>query len=302
MPTTDRIIDVTEGPVSLRYENSLLVFSRKGMPETTVPTRDVGVLVLSTPYVTLTQATVAELAKGGVCVVFSGQNSMPAAMCLPFGAHFQPAARFREQADASAVLLKRLWKQIVASKLSHQAALLKHLHGISFGLDTYPSRVRSGDTNNMEAQGAKVYWSNLFGDHPFTRDRDARDVNMCLNYGYTVLRAITARAICAAGLHPGLGVHHHHRDNSFCLADDLMEPFRVYVDYAAYKLTEGGLLRFVELTKDGKAYLINSLLAPVPMDGRHETLFYVIHRLVGALVDAYAGRGDALRLPVPDFS
>ncbi|OQA32476.1 MAG: CRISPR-associated endonuclease Cas1 [Betaproteobacteria bacterium ADurb.Bin341] len=302
MPTTDRIVDITEGPVSLRHENSLLVFSRKGMPDASIPSRDIGVLVLSTPYVTLTQAAVAALAKEGVCVVFSDQHSMPAAMCLPFGAHFQPAARFLEQAEAGAPLRKRLWKQIVVAKLAHQAALLKHLHGSPYGLDAYPSRVRSGDTTNVEAQGAKVYWANLFGEHPFTRDRDARDVNMFLNYGYTVLRAITARAICAAGLHPGLGVHHHHRDNSFCLADDLMEPFRVYVDHAAYKLTEGGKLRFVEMTKDGKAHIIKSLLAPIAMDGRNETLFYVIQRLAGSLVDAYAGRDETLRLPHPGFS
>jgi CRISPR-associated protein Cas1 len=223
-------------------------------------------------------------------------------MCLPFGAHFQPAARFREQADASVVLHKRLWRQIVASKLSSQSALLTHLHGRSFGLDSYSGRVRSGDVTNMEAQGAKVYWANLFGNHPFTRDREAHNVNMALNYGYTVLRAITARAICTAGLHPGLGIHHHHRDNSFCLADDLMEPFRVYVDLAAYKLTEGGNLNFVELTKEGKAHLVNRLIAPISMGERKETLFYVIQRLAGSLVDAYAGRGDSLRIPPPDFA
>lgn len=301
MPTTDRIIDVTEGPVSLRYENGLLVIERKEMPDTTIPVRDIGVLVLSTPYVTLTQTAVAELAKEGVCVVFSDRESKPAAMCLPFGAHAQPATRFREQADAGAVLCKRLWRQIVSAKLAHQAALLKHLHGTSFGLETYCGRVRSGDTTNVEALGAKIYWSNLFGDRPFTRDRDARDVNMGLNYGYTVLRAITARAICAAGLHPGLGLHHHNRGSGFCLADDLMEPFRVYVDYAAYRLTEGGKLRLVELTRDGKAHFINTLLSPVAIDGRNETLFYVIQRIAGTLVDAFAGRGNSLRIPPPAF-
>ena len=302
MPTTDRIIDVTDGPVSLRHENSLLVIERKGMPDTTIPVRDIGVLVLSTPYVTLTQAAVTELAKEGVCLVFADRESMPAAMCLPFGVHFQPATRFRQQADAGKVLYKRLWQKIVQSKLAHQAALLKYFHGTDYGLETYAERVRSGDTTNMEAQGAKVYWSNLFGERPFTRDRDARDINMGLNYGYAVLRAITARAICAAGLHPGLGLHHHHRDNSFCLADDLMEPFRVYVDLVAYRLTEGGKLRFVELTKEGKAHFVNNLLSPLRMDGRDETLFYVIQRLAGSLVDAFAGRGDALRIPPPSFN
>lgn len=258
--------------------------------------------MLSTPYVTLTQPAIAELAKAGVCVVFSDREALPAAMCLPFGVHHQPATRFRQQADAAKPLLKRLWQEIVKSKLTHQAALLKHLHGKSYGLDEYSEHVKSGDTSNVEAQGAKLYWSKLFLDVGFTRDRDAHDINIILNYGYTFLRAITARAICASGLHPGLGLHHHHRDNSFCLADDLMEPFRGYVDYAAYRMVDGGKLRFEELTKEGKAHVIQSLLKPIRMQERNESLFYVIQRLAGSLVDAFAREGNSLRLPMPTFA
>lgn len=301
MPTTDRIIDVTEGPVFLRHENGLLVVERKDAPDVTIPVRDIGVLVLSTPYATLTQPAITELAKAGVCVVFADRQCMPAAMCLPFGTHHQPATRFREQADAGKPLCKRLWQALVTSKLEHQTALLRHLHGHTNGLENLSKRVLSGDTTNVEAHGAKLYWSALFDDNPFTRNRDAADVNAFLNYGYTVLRAITARAICASGLHPGLGLHHHHRDNSFCLADDLMEPFRVYVDFAAYRLTDGGKLHFAELTKDGKAHLINKLLSPIRMEGRNETLFYVIQRLSGSLVEAFAATGGTLRLPRPAF-
>jgi CRISPR-associated protein Cas1 len=302
MPTTERIFDVTEGPVFIRYENQLLLFERKERETIALPVSDIGVLVLSTPYVTLTQPAIAELSKTGVCVVFSDREALPAAMCLPFGVHHQPATRFRQQADAAKPLLKRLWQEIVKSKLTHQAALLKHLHGKSYGLEEYSEHVKSGDTTNIEAQGAKLYWSKLFSEVGFTRDRDAHDINILLNYGYTVLRAITARAICASGLHPGLGLHHHHRDNSFCLADDLMEPFRVYVDYAAYRMVDGGKLRVAELTKEGKAHIIQSLLNPIRMEARNETLFYVIQRLAGSLVDAFAREGDSLRLPMPTFT
>ena len=301
MPTTDRIIDVTDGPVSLRYENSLIVFERKDVPPVSVPVRDIGVLMLSTPHVTLTQPVIAELSGEGVCVVFANKEHMPAAMCLPFGAHHQPAARFRQQADAKKPVLKRLWQEIVRSKLVHQAALLQYLHGQTYGLESYADQVFSGDTTNMEAQGAKLYWSKLFGDMPFARDREADDVNVLLNYGYTILRAITARAICTSGLHPGLGIHHHHRDNSFCLADDLMESFRTYVDLAVYRMIDGGKLRFQMLTKEGKAHIINQLLKPLHIDGRDEQLFYVVQRLAGSLVNVFGWDEDGLRLPRPCF-
>jgi len=301
MPTTNRVIDITEGPVFLRYENRLLVIERKEQADVTIPVDDIGVLVLSTPHVTMTQPAIAELSKSGVCVVFTDRNAMPASMCLPFGVHHQPATRFRQQADASKPTLKRLWQEIVRSKLEHQAALLEHLHGTDYGLGEYPSRVFSGDPNNIEAQGAKLYWSKLFGNTGFSRDRDAPGLNALLNYGYTVLRAITARAICSAGLHPGLGIHHHHRDNSFCLADDLMEPFRSYVDQAAYRWTDGGKRHFTELNKDDKAKMVLRLLEPIKIEGNKEPLFYVIQRLAGSLVNVFGWEEDGLRLPKPCF-
>lgn len=302
MPTTDRIVDVTDGPVFIRYENKLLVFERHGLSPVTIPVHDMGVLVLSTPQVTLTQPAITELSKEGVCIVFADREYMPAAMCLPFGVHHQPASRFRRQADAGKVLQKRLWQELVKSKIRHQSALLAHLHGNSFGLEKYVENVCSGDTTNLEAQAAKMYWAKLFPDTEFHRDRAEEGVNTFLNYGYTVLRAITARAICASGLHPGLGVHHHHRDNSFCLADDLMEPFRVYVDLAVYRMTNGNTLRVLELTKEGKAYIVSQLLQPLQMQDRRETLFYVVQRLAGSLVESFETNLASLRLPSPSFT
>ena len=305
MPTTNRIIDITDGPVFLRYENKLLVVERKNenqdKEEVTIPVDSIGVLILSTPHVTMTQPAIAELSKAGVCVVFTDRNAMPASMCLPFGAHHQPATRFRQQADASKPVMKRLWQEIVRSKLEHQAALLKCVHGTDYGLGEFPARVFSGDPDNVEAQGAKLYWSKLFGDVPFSRDRDAPGINALLNYGYTVLRAMTARAICSAGLHPGLGIHHHHRDNSFCLADDLMEPFRTYVDLAAYRWTGGAKRSMDILSKEDKANIVRQLLTPIKIDGKREPLFYIIQRLAGSLVNVFGWEEEGLRLPDPCF-
>ena len=301
MPTTNRIIDITEGPVFLRYENQLLVVERKGKDNVTIPINDIGVVVLSTSHVSMTQPAIAELSKAGVCIVFADRNAMPASMCLPFGAHHQPATRFRQQADASKPTLKKLWQEIVRSKLEHQAALLKYIHETDYGLADFPKRVFSGDPDNVEAQGAKLYWSKLF-KVPFTRDRDMPGLNALLNYGYTVLRATTARAICATGLHPGLGIHHHHRDNSFCLADDLMEPFRIYVDWAVYRWTDGGTRDTAEsLTKVDKENIVRQLCAPIKIEGRRELLFYVVERLASSLVNVFGWEEDSLRLPKPDL-
>ena len=127
---------------------------------------------------------------------------------------------------------KRLWRQIVRAKIKAQAALLVELRGTDFGLGALVLRVRSGDPSNVEARAARRYWPHVFADLDFRRHRENEDQNILLNYGYAVLRAIIARAICAAGLHPSLGIHHHNRYNAFCLADDLMEPFRPAVDHA----------------------------------------------------------------------
>ncbi|MCL1920310.1 MAG: type II CRISPR-associated endonuclease Cas1 [Kiritimatiellaeota bacterium] len=301
MPTTNRIIDITEGPVFLCYENKLLVVERKGEEDVTMPVDDIGVLILSSPHVSMTQPAIAELSKAGVCVVFCDRNAMPASMCLPFGVHHQPATRFRQQADASKPVMKRLWQEIVRSKLEHQAALLRHVYGTDYGLGEFPARVFSGDPDNVEAQGAKLYWSKLFGDVDFSRDRDAPGINALLNYGYTVLRAMTARAICSTGLHPGLGVHHHHRDNSFCLADDLMEPFRAYVDWAAYRWTADGKCQAGGLTKEDKANIVRQLLMPIKIEGNNEPLFYIIQRLASSLVNVFGWGEEGLRLPKPCF-
>lgn len=302
MPTTDRIVDITEGPVFLRYENSLLVFERKGKDSVTIPVSDIGVLVFSTPLASFTQPAIAEAARAGICTVFADRNCLPAAMCLPFGVHHQPATRFQRQAEAGAALKKQLWKEIVKSKISHQEAILRELHGKTFGLDFLPARVRSGDTGNVEGRAARIYWRHFLRDGSFRRNREASDGNLLLNYGYTVLRAMTARAICSVGLHPGLGLHHHHRENSFCLADDLMEPFRCYVDWAVWHMLEGGRLRCLELTKEGKAFIVETLLAPIRIEDRTETLFYTIQRLASSLAALFERDGETLRLPPPPFS
>ena len=197
-----------------------------------MPLADLAVILVAHPQVTYTQAVLSGLAAaGGVFVACDGRN-LPVGMMLPLAAHHAQAERFAAQARAPLPVRKRLWRQIVRAKINAQAALLVELRGTDFGIEAMAGRVHSGDPSNVEARAARRYWPRVFADLDFRRHRENEDQNVLLNYGYAVLRAIVARAICAAGLHPSLGIHHHNRYDAFCLADDLMEPFRPAVDRA----------------------------------------------------------------------
>ncbi len=151
-------------------------------------------------------------------------------MLLPLVTHSLQAERFAAQARLAAPVRKRAWQQIVQAKITAQGRLLKERTHNDHGLDAIAKSVKSGDTANVEARAARIYWGKLFGETVFRRDADGDGLNACLNYGYAILRAVVARSLCGAGLHPSLGIHHHNRYDAFCLADDLMEPFRPLVD------------------------------------------------------------------------
>jgi CRISPR-associated protein Cas1 len=206
----------------------------------TIPFADIAVLVTSHPQISFTQAVLAGLAAAGGMFIVSNEKHLPAAMLLPLSTHSTQTERFARQAGVSLPTRKRAWQQIVRAKLRAQARLLEEATGSDGGLGVMAGKVRSGDPDNLEAQAARIYWQALFGrgasGEAFRRDPDGGGVNVHLNYGYAVLRAIVARALCASGLHPSLGVHHHNRYDTFCLADDLMEPFRPLVDRVVARL------------------------------------------------------------------
>jgi len=197
-----------------------------------VPLDDIDALILSGYQITLSKNLMVELAERKAIIVTCGKNWHPVSFTLPFKAHFETAGILRDQINASKPLQKRLWQTIVQAKIDNQSIVLE-LHGSPDGvtkrLGGLKKKTKSGDPENTEAQAARLYWPVLMGSH-FRRDRLSNDVNTFLNYGYTVLRAATARAVCAAGLHPALGIHHGSRVNMFALVDDLMEPFRPLVD------------------------------------------------------------------------
>jgi len=205
-----------------------------------VPLDDITSVILSARRATLSRMLMAELAERKATIIICGGNYHPVSLVWPFDAHYETAGILRDQINASRPLQKRLWQKIVRAKIQNQSAALdecqpddKHKAGMS----ALVKQVKSGDPDNREAQAARLYWPALMGEG-FRRDRDAGCPNNFLNYGYAILRAATARAICGAGLHPSLGLHHHSRVNSFALVDDVMEPFRPLVDMMAYNLKQ----------------------------------------------------------------
>lgn len=293
---TNRILDFSEAPARLHVRYRLLVVERPEKKEVTVPLADLAVVVVSHPQVSYTQAVLSGLAEAGGTFVACNQKHLPVGMFLPLAAHFAQAERFAAQARAPLPVRKRLWRQIVRAKIVAQAQTLEALYGTDHGLRALVPQVRSGDPSNVEAQAARRYWPRLFANMDFRRHREDEDQNLLLNYGYAVLRAIVARAICGAGLHPSLGLHHHNRYSAYCLADDLMEPFRPFVDrsVAAYV---GSRDAVTGLEPEAKRHVVGELTGRYRLDGQQRTLFDAAGRMAASLADVFLGNAQKLELP-----
>jgi CRISPR-associated protein Cas1 len=293
---TDRVLDISEEPARLSVRYGQLVIDLDARPETTVPLIDLAVLVVSHPRASYTNAVLAELTAAGGAFVACDSRHQPAAMLLPLAGHFLQTQRFATQAAAPLPVRKRLWQQIVRAKIRAQGRLLKELRGVDRGIPMLEKRVKSGDPENVEAQASRRYWTTLFNNPDFRRDRDAEDQNRFLNYGYAILRAIVARAICAAGLHPSLGLHHHNQYDTFCLADDLMEPFRPIVDGAIARLVEERGAD-AAMNHDTKKVILQSLTGRFNFEGESRTLFDIITRVASSLAAVFMGERNDLLLP-----
>jgi len=293
---TERIIDISDQPARLHVNLERLMIERDGAEPEAIPLADVAVLVVSHPQVTYTHAVLSGLAAAGAAFITCDQRRMPVGMLLPLAGHSVQAERFALQAQAAEPTKKRLWQQVVRAKLSAQARLLSDLRGTDLGLAAMARRVRSGDPDNLEAQASARYWPALFPDPTFRRNVDGEDQNRLLNYGYAVLRAIVARAICASGLHPSLGIHHHNRYDAFCLADDLMEPFRPLVDRAVVRYTEARGPD-APLDRQAKAALLEALTGRLTLKGESRTPFDVAARAAASLAAVFEGTRKNIVLP-----
>jgi CRISP-associated protein Cas1 len=292
----NRILDFSESPARLRVKLDQLVVERQDQAEVSMPLADLAVIIVAHPQVTYTQAVLAGLSVAGGVFVSCNRQNLPVGMMLPISAHFSQAERFAAQARAPLPMRKRLWRQLIRAKIRAQAETLARLHGADGGLVALVGQVQSGDPSNVEARASRKYWPLLFADLDFRRHRENEDQNLLLNYGYAVLRAIVARAICAAGLHPSLGLHHHNKYNAFCLADDLMEPFRPTVDRSVAEYCRNAK-EFDSLTAAAKQTIISDLTGRYIIDGEQRTLFDAATRLACSLADAFMGKADKLALP-----
>lgn len=250
---------VFSSPMTLTLRNRQLVMAFKDTPDErqTVPIEDIGVVIIEGQQVVATVPLLTALADDGVAVVLCDKRYMPSTMLLSLNGGNTQGKTLREQIEAPEPLRKRLWQQIVEAKIHNQARLLDKAGLDGAQLRPYWQNVRSGDTDNREGAAARLYFRELFGPE-FTRERDAPGLNALLNYGYAILRAATARALIGSGLIPAIGLHHHHRLNAFPLADDVMEPFRPFVDETVYDLAMRGR---AEIDKETKAALAGTLYA-----------------------------------------
>lgn len=293
-----RILELSCAGLSVHKQRGFLAVNADGREVGRVGLADIEAVLAANPGVMWSNTALAELAARSVPVMILGPNFNPVAVVLPLAGHHAQGARFRAQADAPRPLRKQAWAAMVRHKIAAQAAALERCGVPAERLHRLVMAVRSGDPDNREAQAAQAYWPLLMGKD-FRRDREADGANALLNYGYAVLRAATARAIVAAGLHPSLSLHHRSDGDALALADDLMEPFRPTVDLAVRRLVAGGIDR----VEDAREELIACLNADFPTHNGATPLSHMLLHLARSLAASFVDRKLRLEfpaLPLPD--
>ena len=269
--------------------NDTLPESFKRNSEVTKPIEDIGVVVLDHKQITITSGVLEALLENNCAIITCDSRSMPVGLMLPLCGNTTQNERFRDQLDASLPLVKQLWQQTIKAKIENQAAVLQECSGAETRcMKVWADDVKSGDSNNLEARAAAYYWKNLFPIKDFTRDREGIPPNNLLNYGYAVLRAIVARGLVVSGLLPTLGIHHHNSYNAYCLADDIMEPYRPYVDRLVYNMINQGV-DYTELTKELKAQLLIIPTLETNIAGKRSPLMVAVGQTTASLYKCFSG-------------
>ena len=283
-----------EGQLVLQYRKEL------GIPDKTVPIEDLGVLILDDPQVTITQALLSALLDNNVAVITCNDSHMPTGMLLNLDGHTAQTELFRAQIDSSEPLRKNLWMQTIQAKLRNQASMLAQIGLPPDKLIDFSKAVRSGDPDNLEARGAAYYWKHLFPAHlSFFRHREGNPPNNLLNYGYAILRAVVARSLVGSGLLPTYGIHHRNKYNAFCLADDVMEPYRPFVDEIVLRLVVQERVDAKELTTALKGELLKVPTVDVMLDDKRSPLLVAVQRTTASLAQCF--QGDQRRLLLPGW-
>lgn len=283
-------------PVSLSLKDQQMVITFKDNKDTvTRPIEDIGFVIIENPMVSITVPLLNELDDNNVSVVFCDKKQMPKTMLMTLEGNTTQQESYKYQLEASAPTKKNVWKQLVESKIRNQSLLLNKIGKNGDVLKQYYMNVKSGDTDNREGAAAREYWSRIF-DAGFKREREGLPPNNLLNYGYTILRAAVSRALIGSGLYPAFGVFHRNRYNAFPLADDVMEPYRPFVDEIVYYLYhEEGI---TELDNQSKSKLLRLLFSDVKMGKVTRPLENALSLTTASLLKYYKGEMDKLSLPM----
>jgi CRISPR-associated protein Cas1 len=287
-------------PAYLNTKNEQLVvnFPDEDKPPVSIPIEDLGYIVLEHPQITLTNGLICKLIENKTAIITCDKQHLPNALLQPLTGHSEQTERFRHQLNSSVPLKKNLWQQTISAKIGNQALHLSARDKDSRKLMRWADEVKSGDTENHEAIAAALYFQSLF-NHVDGFSRNQKDVapNGLLNYGYAILRAVTARALISTGLLPSVGIFHSNKYNSFCLADDIMEPYRIYVDALVYNITQRAE-SYENLTQQLKAELLTIPAMDVIIEGKRSPLMVAMSRTTNSLYECYAGISRKVLYPV----
>lgn len=299
-------------PAYLSLKNSQLVIklpeveTNSSLPESfraetikTIPIEDIGVVVLDNKRITITQGVLEALLENNCAVITCNESHLPIGMHLPLVGNTTQTERMRYQIEASLPLKKQLWQQTISAKIQNQALVLRQMRGTEVrNMLKWASEVKSGDSENLEARAAVYYWQNAFPMiENFTRSREGVSPNNLLNYGYAILRAIVARALVSSGLLTTLGIHHRNKYNAYCLADDIMEPYRPYVDRLVMQLYDK-YPNCEELTKELKAELLQITVLDVVISGKKSPLMIAVSTTTSSLQKCYSGELRKIVYPI----
>lgn len=264
----------------------------------TIPIEDIGVVILDHKQITITQGLMEKLLENNCALITCDSTRMPVGLMLPLAGNATQTERFKAQLDASVPLKKQLWQQTVQAKIENQAFVLDKMAGVVVkNMNAWAADVKSGDPDNYEARGAVYYWANLFpGIKGFSRNREGIPPNNLLNYGYAVLRAVVARSLVASGLLPTLGIHHRNKYNAYCLADDVMEPYRPFVDRLVFEIVSENQ-NIDEITQPLKTRLLGIPVLDVMINGQRSPLMVAVGQTTASLYQCFSGEVRKIKYP-----
>jgi len=286
--------------LSTKNEQLVVKFPEDEKQEATIPIEDLGYIVLEDPQITITNGLLMKLIQNKTAVITCDKQHLPCSILQPLVGHTEQTERIRHQLNASLPLKKNLWQQTVQAKIDNQAAHLigRNIDGLK--LKRWAGQVKSGDGDNHEAYAAAHYFQNIYSDlvPEFSRNQKGIAPNNLLNYGYAILRAVVARALISSGMLPSVGIFHRNKYNAFCLADDIMEPYRIYVDAVVYEILETGA-NVEELTTAIKSQLLSIPALDVFIDDKWSPLMNAVSRTTNSLYDCF--KGDSRKILYPQF-